>query len=134
MRQLDIAGEIQWPGSRSDPGRLDFSVHRPGHSFAVRADLKQGSAKVERTEINSWGILRALHTFTGVRMGDPKTRRDWTLTTIWALSMDAIAAGLIAMVLGGLYMWFGLPLKRRLGLAALGLGIVSCGWLVFCLR
>ncbi|HUS06705.1 MAG TPA: PepSY domain-containing protein [Bryobacteraceae bacterium] len=134
MRQLGIAGEIQWGNAPKDPGRLDFQVGRPGQSFAVKADLHQDIAKVERTEINAWGVMRVLHTFTGVRVGDTRNQRDWMLTTIWALSMDALALGLTVMVLSGIYMWYGLKGKRNLGLAALALGMVTCGWFLFGLR
>ena len=134
MRQLAIVGEIQWGAPRKDPGHLDFQVARPGRNFAIQADLQQGTVKVERTELNAWGIMRILHTFTGSRINDTKNQRDWALTTIWALSMDALALGMVIMVLGGVYMWFGLKGKRTLGLAALGLGIVTCGWLLFGLR
>ena len=134
MRQLAIVGEIQWGAARKDAGHLDFQVGRPGRNFAIKADLEQGSVKVERTELNAWGIMRILHTFTGSRINDTKNQRDWVLTTIWALSMDAIALGMVTMVLGGVYMWFGLKGKRILGLAALVLGIVTCGWLLFGLR
>ena len=134
MRQLAIVGEIQWGAPRRDPGHLDVQVARPGRNFAIEADLEQGSVKVERTELNAWGIMRILHTFTGSRINDTKNQRDWVLTTIWALSMDAVALGMVIMVLGGVYMWFGLKGKRILGLAALVLGIVTCGWLLFGLR
>ena len=134
MRQLAIVGEIQWGAPRRDPGHLDVQVARPGRNFAIEADLEQGSVKVERTELNAWGIMRILHTFTGSRINDTKNQRDWVLTTIWALSMDAVALGMVMMVLGGVYMWFGLKGKRILGLAALVLGIVTCGWLLFGLR
>jgi hypothetical protein len=134
MRQLGIEGEIQWDTTPHEPDHLDFHVGRPGNNFAVRTDLRQGTAKVERTDINAWGTMRVLHTFTGVRMTDTKNRRDWILTTVWALSMDAVALGLVVMVLGGIYMWYGLKGKRKLGIAALGLGIVTCGWFLFGLR
>ncbi len=133
MRQLGIVGEIQW-GDDKVSGHLDFQVGRPGHNFAVRADLNQGTAKVERTEINGWGIVRVLHTFTGVRTTDSKNQRDWILTTVWALSMDAVALGLVVMILSGLYMWYGLKSKRKLGSIAFGLGVITCGWLLFGLR
>ena len=134
MRQLAIVGEIQWGAPRKDPGHLDFQVGRPGRNFAIKADLRQGSVKVERTELNAWGIMHILHTFTGSRINDTKNQRDWVLTTIWALSMDAVALGMVIMVLGGVYMWFGLKGKRIPGLAALAGGIVTCGWLLFGLR
>lgn len=67
-------------------------------------------------------------------MNDTKNQRDWILTTVWALSMDAVAAGLAVMVLSGLVMWWGLPGKRALGLIAITSGILACGWFVIGLR
>jgi len=134
MRQLGMAGEIGWPNPRVEPNHLNFRVSRPGQTFEIQADLNQRRVKVERTQINGWGTLRVLHTFTGVRLGEPREQRDWILTAVWALSMDALSVGLIVMVLGSLYMWWGLKPKRMPGLAALALGIAGCGWLVFGLR
>jgi hypothetical protein len=135
MGQLDIEGEIEWTTLRIDPGRLDFRTNRPGHAYQIKADLNQGLAEVTYDKLNAWGIMHVLHTFTGVRMTDPhNNRRDWTVTTVWALSMDAVAIGLIVMVLSSFYMWYGLKRKRNLGLVALCLGFLSCGLFVFGLR
>ena len=41
--------------------------------------------------------------------------------------MDALAAGLLLMVLSSYYMWYELKRKRRLGLVALTMGVLSCG-------
>ena len=81
--------------------------------------------------VNLWGVIKVLHTFPGVQMDDARQSRDWALTTAWAYSMDAVAAGLIFMVLSSLYMWWELPQKRRLGAIVLGLGSLSCG--LFCI-
>jgi hypothetical protein len=135
MRQLGIAGEIQWLTTQpSDSTRLDFRAVKPGLQFDIKADLKAGLASIQRTEVNAWGIMRTLHTFTGVRMNDPKNDRDWAVTTIWTLSMDAVAAGLVVMVLSGVVMWFGLPRKKLWGAVALACGVIVCGWFVFGLR
>lgn len=134
MRQLAIEGEVEWATPRSDPGSLNFRASRPGHTIEIKADLNRGRATIEETAVNLWGVLRILHTFTGVRMDDAESRRDWLLTTVWALSMDALAIGLIVMVLSSYYMWYRLKAKRNLGLLALGLGVLICGFLVFGLR
>lgn len=134
MRQLDLAGEIQWLATPPDAMRLEFRVTRPGQQFDVKADWQAGRATLQRTEVNAWGVMRILHTFTGVRLNDPKNQRDWVLTTVWALAMDAVAAGLVVMVISGLIMWYGLPGKRTWGMIALGSGILVCGWLVIGLR
>ena len=135
MGQLGIVGEIQWLTTQpSDSTRLDFRAVKPGLQFDIKADLKAGRASVQRTEINTWGVMRTLHTFSGVRMNDPKNERDWFLTKVWALSMDAVAAGLVVMALSGVVMWYGLPTKKLWGAVALACGVIVCAWFVFGLR
>jgi hypothetical protein len=131
MRQVGVRGEIEWTGSRSDPGQLDFRASRPGHIFEIKANLQEGRATIQRVDLNAWGVTRILHTFTGVRMSDPTNQRDWSMTTLWVLCMDALAIGLIVMILSSIYMWWNQKQKRRLGLIALGLGVLSCG--LFCI-
>ena len=134
MNQLGLRGEIEWTESRTGAGQLVFRVSRPGHIFEIRADAGQQTATVRTIRLNNWGVARILHTFTGVRMTDHRNQRDWLLTTVWAYSMDALALGLIVMALGGVYVWWTQPLKRRLGAWALGLGVLACGYFVFGLR
>jgi hypothetical protein len=71
--------------------------------------------------------MHVLHTFTGVRAADTRNARDWTLTSVWAFSMDAVAVGLIVMVFSSYIMWYRLKPKRRGGIMALVLGFASCG-------
>jgi hypothetical protein len=130
MRQLGIHGEIDWTTTRSDPNRFEFRASRPGHIFEIKADLARLKAAVKRIDLNPWGVMRILHTFTGVRQDDARNGRDWILTSVWAWTMDAVAVGLILMVLSGYYMWYELPPKRKWGIIALGLGFLSCG--LFC--
>ncbi len=131
MRQLGIEGELLWTTTRTDPNLFDFQVRRPGHFFFLKADLAQKRVTIRHSEVNLWGVIKVLHTFTGVQMDDPRNTRDWALTFMWAYSMDAVAAGLIFMVLSSLYMWFELPKKRLPGAVALGLGSLTCG--LFCI-
>jgi len=130
MGQLGIAGEIQWPAVSPAGGALAFQVSRPGLVIDVSADLRSGRATLRRTELNAWGVMHVLHTFTGMPATGAGHQRDWILTTVWALSMDGVAAGLILMVLSSYVMWFRLRPKRAGGLIALGLGLVSCGALI----
>ena len=134
MRQLGVMGEVQWPATRPANGPFTFQVSRPGLLVEVKADLQAGRATVQRTRLNTWGVMHVLHTFTGAPAADSRNRRDWTLTTVWALSMDAVAAGLIVMVLSGYVMWFRLKAKRVGGIVALALGWISCSAFVGALR
>ena len=47
---------------------------------------------------------------------------------MWA--MDALAAGLICMVLGSYYMWYRLKPRRALGVTVLVTGFLTCAALV----
>jgi hypothetical protein len=131
VRQLGIKGEFLWTTARTDTNQFDFQVRRPGHFYFIKADLARKRVSVRQADVNLWGVIKVLHTFTGVQMDDPRNRRDWGLTSLWAYSMDAVAAGLIFMVLSSLYMWFQLPRKRLPGVVVLGLGSLSCG--LFCI-
>jgi hypothetical protein len=134
IRQLGIDGEVEWTAARPASAGFSFRVNRPGHNYQVTVLADRSRALVEQTEVNSWGVMRVLHAFTGVRGGDTRNERDWILTTLWVWSMDAVSAGLVLMVFSGIYMWLALPSKRIGGLAALLLGSVICGLFVFGLR
>lgn len=130
-RQLALEGEIEWVTNRVDSARLEFRVVRPGLTVDVKSDAASGQARVQRTELNAWGVVRLLHTFTGVRTNDPrKNERDWIFTSLWALAMDAVAAGLVVMVASGVVIWWRSGERRAAGVLSLALGTVVCGALV----
>lgn len=134
MGQLGLHGEVEWTVTHQQPGHFDFRVIRPGHVYEVKTDWTAGRASINEVGINTWGIMHVLHTFTGVRLTDVRMQRDWVMTSLWALSMDALAAGLIFMVLSSYYMWYLLKQKRRLGIVVLLAGFASCGFFLVGLR
>ena len=134
MRQLNLAGEIEWTATRPTAERFDFRVQRPGRTVDVRVDVGKQTAAVQEIRINGWGVFRALHTFTGTRANAPTAERDWWLTKLWSFSMDALAAGLVFLMLTSAVLAF----ERRdkwLGAAiSFTLGMLVCGFFVFGLR
>jgi hypothetical protein len=118
MRQLQLVGEIDLPATPQAAGRFDFNVARPTDASLVRVDLAQQHASIQHFDSGGWAIFRILHTFSGWRYNTPGSRRDWAVTTVWVTAMDALAIGLILMVIGSYYMWY--RLKR----------IHTLGWLV----
>ena len=134
MGQLGLSGEIQWPAAQPAGAPFAFQVSRPGLVADVKVDPTSGRATVHRNEVNLWGVMHVLHTFTGVRAGDARNERDWLLTSVWALSMDAVAAGLIVMVFSSYVMWYRLKSKRRGGAVALLVGFIACGAFIVGLR
>jgi hypothetical protein len=134
MQQLALAGEVEWTTTPSRPDRFDFRIVRPGRILEVKADFRDLKAVVNETRVNGWGILRSLHTFTGVRSASAGEERDWWLTYIWSFSMDAVAFGLILLVISSLVMACE---QRSRGIPAglaLGLGLLVCAFFVFGLR
>ena len=131
LKALGIEGEILWTATRTNPDLFEFQVRRPGHFFFIKADFARKRVNVRHSEVNLWGVIKVLHVFTGAQMDDPRNRRDWALTSMWAFSMDAVAVGLIFMVLSSWYMWLKLPHKRLPGAVVLALGSVICA--LFCI-
>ena len=126
MGQLKLTGEINWPPAQK-PGHFDFSISRPNDASQIQVDLLQNRASVQHFENSRWATFRIFHTFSGSRFDDPATNRDWILTSVWVVAMDALAFALIVMVLGSYYMWYRLKKRRALGIVALSAGILSCG-------
>lgn len=131
MRQLGLSGEVNRTERKAGGDEFAFQATRPGHVFDVEANLATGRAEVKQVRVNVWGIMSALHHFTGVKIGEPERQRDWSLTTVWIVAMDAIALGLIVLVASGLYLWYHLKHKRALGVVAVAAGTLCCGFFLF---
>ena len=130
MRQLSLRGELTLPDSPARQDRFDFRVYKPALLTDVQVDLQKNEATVHQIRTNAWGLLEMLHTFDVEKRGSSVAPRNWLLSKIWCFTMDAVAVGLILMVLGSYYMWFRLKKNHLLGCISLGLGWVICGFFV----
>jgi hypothetical protein len=128
MLQLNITGEIEQLGSKEG---FRFQVVKPGRIFNIEIDSETDLAQVEVIQVNGWGVLHMLHSFTGVRMENPEKQRDWIWTRVWSICLDAVAIGLIVLVISGLYLWCLERRKKPFDLAFLFAGTVLCGFFVF---
>lgn len=130
--QLGLKGEIILRAQRKT-GHLVFMVMRPDLRFGIDVDLASGTAVVNRVTTQPTGILEQLHTFTGVRgiWNEPVQERDWIVTRIWSLSMDALCVGVILVVLSSLYMGFRVTEHRRWAVASFVLGVLVCSCFVW---
>jgi hypothetical protein len=129
--QLQLRGEVTNAARDEESKALRFNVQRPGTAFQVTADLIKGEAEVEQRGPGGWRLLHTLHTFTGVSLTDAERQRNWPLTMVWIIAMDALALGLIVMLGTGIYLWWQMRSKRAIGLVALGSGTGLCLWLLF---
>jgi hypothetical protein len=127
MRQLGLVGEVDLPAMPQAARHLEFNVSRPTDASQVKVDLTSGRASVQHFDNGGWAVFRILHTFSGSRFNQPGSSRDWLLTSVWVVAMDALAAGLVIIVLGSYYMWFRFKRKRlRLGVLVLLAGYICC--------
>ena len=125
LAQMGIRGEIAGRINRAGSDVISFRVVRPGDIYDINTNLDSGLARIDQTHLNGWGVMNMLHSFTGVRRSDPSLHQNWWATGIWRFSMDALSAGLVIMVLSGIYLWFTQTWKRRGGMFALLLGTVT---------
>jgi hypothetical protein len=131
MRQLRLSGEIDWPQAAQAQGRLDFNIAYPKQATQVRVDLTRQRATVQQVDRSLWSGIRIMHTFSGWRYTSPGMSRDWIVTSVWVVAMDALAAGLLVMVFGSYYMWWRLKRMRTAGWVALAAGWASCAFFVY---
>ncbi|MCC5906942.1 MAG: PepSY-associated TM helix domain-containing protein [Balneolaceae bacterium] len=130
MNQLLIRGEIHETGWGDSEDEFRLQVRRPGQMISIETNFEKNLADMTEIRVNSWGVIRMLHTFTGAK-NQTDEKRNWILTKIWSFSIDALAAGLIIMVFSGLYMWYLLSRKRIMGIIFLGLGTGCCLFFLF---
>ena len=105
MDQLGISGEVLIRGNAPE-GQFNFTCVRPNLRQFVSVDLVTFDATLQLVDLHLVGTLGDLHTFTGVRgiYREPNSVRDWLPTRIWSFGMDAVAIGVILMVLTSLCM------------------------------
>jgi len=126
MGQLGITGEVLIRGNTPD-GKFDFASVRPNLRQFVSVDLATSNATLQLVDLKLVGTLGDLHTFTGVRgiYREPNSIRDWLPTRIWSFSIDAVAIGIILMVLTSLYVgWLRLKVHPLGSRASFAVGIV----------
>jgi hypothetical protein len=130
MRQLHLRGEVVMNDSPAQPERFDFRVVKPALLTDIRVDLRNNEATVHQIRLNVWGFMEMLHTFDVEKREGSGAPRNWLLSKIWCFTMDAVALGLIFMVLTSCYMWFRLRKIHLWGWMALALGFAVCGFFV----
>lgn len=130
--QLNLKGEILLRAQRK-PGHFVFMVLRPHTRYAVNVDLSTGTAIVNTVTLQPAGALADLHTFSGARgmWNEPVQEKDWWVTRIWSLSMDALCVGVIVIVISSLYMAFQVRERRRRAAFSLALGVLACAFFVW---
>jgi len=130
MDKISLVGEIDQVTTYAD-GRFKFRAVKPGHIIEVATNTNSDSVSVKEISTNSWGIFQMLHSFNSVVLGRVEEQRDWILTWVWVITMDALCVGLAVVVASGIYLWWCMLGKRALGILSLCLGTSGCIVFVF---
>ncbi len=127
VKKLHLHGTIINPGFSDDSLLLNFIVAKPGTRYDLQAHLHEGKMMITEAKFNSWGTMRNLH---AIRNPGPKEQGEQhpsKLASVWSISIDIVAAGLIILCLLGWYLWLQAGRKRFfLGLISLAAGFSIC--------
>lgn len=135
MAQLDITGEVhRINANNQEPYDFGFAAIRPHYFTFVRVDLDEGVAAVRVRKRGFWSGLGNMHTFASMSTHGKGMTRDWWMTKVWSVATDALAVGVLVVVCGGVYMWWQVKPKRRVGIVCLAAGCVSCALFVVGIR
>lgn len=132
VSQLKLVGEItnvkMWPDS------VHFQVSRPGQARSLQVNFKTGLCTQKMMQYNFAGKIRTLHTFNGVNKNNTNLKSNWLITSVWRLSMDAIATGLVLLCISSWIMWYKIREKFRWGWMVLVLGFIGSIYFTVVLR
>ncbi len=132
MSQLKIAGEISDVKMWADS--LHFRVSKPGEVRTMEINFITGVCTQKEMQYNLAGKIRTLHTFNGVDKNNPDMQANWLITSVWKLSMDGIAIGLLLLCISSWIMWFKIRERYRWGWIVLIFGLGAAIYFVFVLR
>jgi hypothetical protein len=125
-QELEPRGRVVGP-EPTPAGDLVLRYTRPGGSVEVTTTPDQAELVVVTTRHGWIRTLRGLHVLTGYAGG--------AAFVAWSLLLDLTALAVIGFALSGIYLWFKLSRRRRLGWLILGgswcytLGMIIYLWL-----
>ena len=120
IRQLEIAGEIDWI-SKTD-STFSFPVNKPGLNKWISLNIKTGTVVIKQDEE---GILKGtsyLHTMPGPH--NASLRGNSFFMKVWRVMTDVFVYLIVFSSVTGVFLWYFLKAERKLGVYALALGFV----------
>ncbi len=110
-RELEPRGRVVGP-EPTPTGGLLLRYTRPGGSVEVTTTPGQSELVVVTTRHGWIRTLRGLHVLTGYAGG--------AAFVVWSLLLDLTALAMIGFALSGIYLWYKLSRRHRLGWLVLG--------------
>lgn len=127
MNKLELSGSINNIRYSNDSIFLNFNISKPGTSYNIQANLNDGNIMIAEIKFDSWGAMKALHSLRNPTLREKSNRYQAIMASIWSISMDIVAAGLIIICLGAWFMWLQFSRKRFFfGLISITGGFILC--------
>ncbi|WP_020604959.1 PepSY-associated TM helix domain-containing protein [Spirosoma spitsbergense] len=120
IAKLGIEGEIDFISINED--HISFPVLKPGLRTKIEVDTRTDSVRISRQEEGSLRATSYLHTMPGQH--NARLRGNSIFLKIWKLMADGVVYLLLLLTASGIFLWWCLKVERRLGLAAIALGVL----------
>ena len=130
-RQLGLKGEIGFVNRKPGSQRITFPIEIPGRTTTVRVDLTTGVATLEQKETGVWDALIYQHRMPGPH--NATIRGNWVFTRLWGWLADASVYAILFLTASGVFLWTAIRSERRMGLVALGTGVLTFTAILFAL-
>lgn len=126
-RQLDLSGEIIGRGVVRN-NQTSLFVARPGVTRIAKVNLETGEAEITLRTFGFLDTMRYLHMNPG-----PHKPANWIIGKLWGWLADTTVYLTLFLTVSGIYMWIVLKAERRVGLIAMGTGVLTFGAIFFAL-
>ena len=131
LATLGVPGEINFIRRLPKEHRLIVPVLLPGSETTVDLDLVARTATITLRPTGFADALVHLHKMPGPH--NVALRGNAPYMRLWRYLADATSYGVLFLSLSGLYLWAVLRAERRLGLALLAAGALTCCGLLYAL-
>ena len=131
LATLGVPGEINFIRRLPKEHRLIVPVLLPGSETTVDLDLVARTATITLRPTGFADALVHLHKMPGPH--NVALRGNSPYMRLWRYLADATSYGVLFLSLSGLYLWAVLRAERRLGLALLAAGALTCCGLLYAL-
>ena len=131
LATLGAPGEINFIRRLPKEHRLIVPVLLPGSETTVDLDLVARTATITLRPTGFADALVHLHKMPGPH--NVALRGNSPYMRLWRYLADATSYGVLFLSLSGLYLWAVLRAERRLGLALLAAGALTCCGLLYAL-
>lgn len=131
LRQLNVAGEVEFIRHLAKEERLKIPVMKPGEQIEIDVDLRAKTATITRRDQGLSGAMIYLHRMPGPHLA--KFRGNWWPMRFWRVLTDASVYGVLFLTLSGLYLWLVMKAERKIGLVLLAAGVCSLLFLLLAL-